>query len=240
MTRASKLEHYMLTLINHDRAVAGLKPVHLNSDLNTASERHSNWMINRDVFSHQGGGGSTPQERMREAGYQFKGNWAYGENIALQSVRGNPGPWDDVRDLHRMLMNSPEHRANILNPRFDEIGIGLELGSFRLNGNTFKALVVTEDFGRSGTRNSWEAQKAAPEKQAAAVLADKAHVPPAADADQIVLVSATRDMDRIEEDAPQSLTASAANLFHHDEIAAILRPDSMLLTADTGGYDLFG
>jgi serralysin len=169
MARANKLERYMLTLINHDRKAAGLDPLRLDNSLNASAERHSEWMLNRDIFSHSGAGGSSPENRMQEAGYALRGNWRSGENIALQSERGAAGLRDDVRDLHQRLMQSPEHRANILNPAFHEIGIGLERGMFRLNGSQLDALVVTEDFGRTSTRSSQQAgaQKLNAEKAAA-------------------------------------------------------------------------
>jgi hypothetical protein len=162
MARASNAERYMLRLINHERAQAGLDPLRFNGDLNGAAERHSEWMIKKDVFSHSGGGGTSPGERMQDAGYRLQGNWRTGENIALQSERGNSGIMDDVRDLHRLLMQSPEHRANILNPKFDEIGIGIERGMFRLNGNNFDAAVVTQDFGRTAANTARQAQAERP------------------------------------------------------------------------------
>ena len=46
-------------------------------------------------------------------------------------------------DVHESLMNSPGHRANILNPAFDEIGIGIENGDFE----GFDSVMVTQNFG---------------------------------------------------------------------------------------------
>ena len=45
-------------------------------------------MLDKDVFSHTGVNGSDPGDRMEAAGYQFTGNWRWGENI---SWRGSTG-----------------------------------------------------------------------------------------------------------------------------------------------------
>ena len=149
MTTPDKYESYLLRLINADRREAGLTPLKFNGDLNTASERHSEWMLNADVFSHTGAGGSTHTARMQAAGYDLTGSWATGENIALQGVGGATGLWDEVRSLHQMLMNSPGHRAGLLSTTYKDVGLGIELGQFTSGGQTFRSVVVTEDFGKT-------------------------------------------------------------------------------------------
>ena len=79
---------------------------------------------------------------MRDAGFDFSGSWRSGENIAWQSERGAPGISDDVAQLHQSLMDSPGHRANILNPDFKYIGIGIERGDMQ----GYDAVVVTQNF----------------------------------------------------------------------------------------------
>ncbi len=149
MTIASKIEHFMLRLINNERADAGLDPLRLSSSLNAAAEKHTVWMLRNDVFDHTGAGGSNGGDRMQDAGYKLRGDYKWGENIALRSLGGIEGLRDDVRDLHNRLMDSPGHRANILGRGFDEIGIGIERGTFRLNGSDLNAVAVTQDFGRT-------------------------------------------------------------------------------------------
>lgn len=148
MSVASRYERQMLRLINEERADAGLKPLRLNRDLNDSSEDHSKWMLDTDQFSHTGAGGSSPTARMTAAGYDLEGSWRTGENIAWQSERGAPGIRDDVVQLHESLMNSPGHRANILNPDFKEIGIGIETGDM----GRWDAVMVTQNFGRTDAR----------------------------------------------------------------------------------------
>ncbi|MGR3760597.1 CAP domain-containing protein [Roseobacteraceae bacterium NS-SX3] len=145
MSQASTLERQMLELINNERTSRGLQPVQLELRLNESSEDHSSWMLAQDVFSHTGAGGSSAGDRMRAAGFDFSGSWTWAENIAWQSERGAPGLADDVTDLHNSLMNSPGHRANILSPNVEVIGIGIEQGNF----NGWDAVMVTQNFART-------------------------------------------------------------------------------------------
>ncbi|NVK14373.1 MAG: hypothetical protein HWE35_09355 [Rhodobacteraceae bacterium] len=145
MSQASDLERQMLELINAERTSRGLNPVQLELRLNDSAEDHSDWMLQQDVFSHTGAGGSSAGDRMEDAGFVFSGSWTWAENIAWQSERGAPGLADDVIDLHNALMNSPGHRANILNANVEVIGIGIERGNF----NGWDAVMVTQNFART-------------------------------------------------------------------------------------------
>ena len=148
MSQASVLERQMLELINAERTSRGLNPVQLELRLNDSAEDHSEWMLQQDVFSHTGAGGSSAGDRMEDAGFVFSGSWTWAENIAWQSERGAPGLADDVIDLHNSLMNSPGHRANILNANVEVIGIGIEQGNF----NGWDAVMVTQNFARTSAQ----------------------------------------------------------------------------------------
>lgn len=140
-------EQYLLELINAERAEAGVQPLAFDTDLSESAEDHSQWMLATDRFSHTGSGGSSPTERMRDAGYSFDGSWASGENIAWATTRGPSGTADEVLLLHDNLMNSPGHRANILNGNFREVGLGFEVGDYRGRDSAF----VTENFAKTGS-----------------------------------------------------------------------------------------
>ncbi len=142
MSTASTVEREMLALINQERTSRGLEPLQLETRLNDSSEDHSSWMLDTDRFSHTGQGGSSATQRMQQAGFDLSGSWRTGENIAWQSERGEPGISDDVAQLHQNLMNSPGHRANILNPDFRYIGIGIETGDMQ----GYDAVMVTQNF----------------------------------------------------------------------------------------------
>ncbi len=142
MAQADSFERQMLTLINQERTSRGIDPLQLELRLNDAAEDYSELMLNRDFFSHTGPSGTSPGDRMEDAGFVFSGNWTWGENIAWQSERGAASISDDVANLHQSLMNSSGHRANILNPDFELIGIGIERGDY----NGWDAVMVTQKF----------------------------------------------------------------------------------------------
>jgi serralysin len=148
MPQATAYEQLMLELVNAARRKTGAQPLAFNSALNGSADAHSSWMIAKDIFSHTGSGGSTPTQRMTKAGYKFTGSWASAENIAWASIRGPSGYQDEVQLLHKNLMNSPGHKANILNANFREIGIGFAVGAYQGWTGAF----VTENFARSGSK----------------------------------------------------------------------------------------
>ena len=142
MSLGSALEHAMLTLVNAERAKHGLKPLMMERRLNDAAEDHSRWMLDQDVVDHTGAGGSTATDRMRAADFDFRGSWSSGEGIALRSLHRPDGLADDMRTLHQDLMSIPSHRANILRPEFEVVGIGIEVGEYQGR----QALMITQNF----------------------------------------------------------------------------------------------
>lgn len=101
-------------LTNNARARAGCGPVTLSPRLSYAAWQHSRDMAGRDYFSHGSPGGSSPGSRVNSVGYRWS---AYGENIAWGQR--------DARDVMNDWMNSPDHRENILNCRFRNIGVAV-------------------------------------------------------------------------------------------------------------------
>ncbi|AUX80428.1 CAP domain-containing protein [Sinorhizobium fredii] len=140
-------EQYLLELINAERAKAGVQPLAFDNDLSEAAEGHSQWMLAADVFSHTGSGGSSSTQRIKAAGYVLQGSWATGENIAWATTRAPTGYQDEVKLLHTNLMNSSGHRANLLNPNFREVGLGVEVGDYGGRSSAF----VTENFAKTGS-----------------------------------------------------------------------------------------
>jgi Ca2+-binding RTX toxin-like protein len=146
MSAASAYEQYILELVNAERKKVGAQPLAFNSNLNTSSELHSQWMISTDIFSHTGLNGSDGGVRMKNAGYVFSGAWGWAENIAVQSTGGAAGYQDEALLLHNGLMNSTGHRTNILNPLYREVGVGMELGHYQ----TWDVAMLTQNFAKSG------------------------------------------------------------------------------------------
>ncbi|MEP5951225.1 MAG: CAP domain-containing protein, partial [Lentilitoribacter sp.] len=68
MSQASALEQQMLALVNAERAQVGVAPLTFDDTLNTAAEDHSSWMLENNIFDHEGAGGSEPMGRIIDAG----------------------------------------------------------------------------------------------------------------------------------------------------------------------------
>jgi Ca2+-binding RTX toxin-like protein len=147
VTQASSAEQFILEQINSARKSAGVQPLAFDSDLNTAAENHSSWMLQTGTFSHTGINGTNAGARMTAANYEFTGSWSWGENIAWKTM-GSATLQSNALQLHNNLMNSSGHRANILKSSFKEIGVGLVTGGFRDFSNV---AMLTEDFAKTGT-----------------------------------------------------------------------------------------
>jgi Ca2+-binding RTX toxin-like protein len=163
MTQASDLERHMLDLINDERTALGLSELRLELNLNTSAEMHSQWMLEEDIFSHTGIDGTSSRQRMVAADFDLTPSWGTGENIAVQSARGAAGYFDDVEDLHVRLMNSAGHRANILNPNFEVIGIGIETGYFDFDSGTYFSVMATQNFAYSAGVMDYDTGSTPPE-----------------------------------------------------------------------------
>lgn len=103
----------VLDLTNQFRAQNGLGALKLNAELNAAAQNHSQDMAVNDYFSHTGKNGSQPWDRAKAVGYEAQ---SMGENIAA----GYTTPEAVVQGW----INSPGHRANLLNASYTELGVG--------------------------------------------------------------------------------------------------------------------
>jgi len=111
---------------NHDRAAAGLPPLKWDSALANAAHQHALKMAQMNQLSHQFPGEPPMQDRAKQAGPRFS---LVAENVAQ-------GP--TAAGIHQQWMHSPPHRANLLDPQLNAIGI-----SVVQSGNT---LFAVEDF----------------------------------------------------------------------------------------------
>lgn len=112
------LAQQVLTMVNQERATAGVGPLTMHAGCSQVAYNHSVDMDLRDFFDHVNPDGLNPFQRMQAAGIGYS---AAGENIAA----GYP----TAAAVMNGWMNSPGHRANILNGNFTEIGIGVRQGS---------------------------------------------------------------------------------------------------------------
>ncbi len=126
----------VINFTNAFRRQEGLAPLKSNAQLAVAARRHSRNMAENDFFSHESPNGFRPADRIQQAGYQYS---AIGENIAAGQIT--------PREVVDSWMRSPGHRANILNPNLQEIGIGYYFKS-NDTGNVNYNHYWTQNFGR--------------------------------------------------------------------------------------------
>ena len=129
-----------LCLLNRERADHGLKPLHADEHQQKAAGAHNRTMLRKDCFSHQCSGERDLVGRIEQAGYlPCSCSWSVGENIAWGS-----GELSSPRRIVDAWMGSGPHRANILNRRFEDIGVAVDSGS---PGSGGQAATYTTDFG---------------------------------------------------------------------------------------------
>jgi uncharacterized protein YkwD len=133
---SGKIRSAITCLINGARAAQGLGAVRGNKRLKRAATSHTRDMLSNHYFDHQRSGGPSFVQRLQHVGY-----WpaSAGENIAYGT-----GALASPYQIFVAWMNSPPHRANILNPAFSAIGTGVAPGCPTApDGATF-----TSDFGK--------------------------------------------------------------------------------------------
>jgi uncharacterized protein YkwD len=108
----------VLTLVNAARQSNGLGQLSLDPLLNNAALAHSIDQASRNTMSHEGADGSDPGTRVTRAGYRWS---TVGENVAYG--------YSTPSAVHEGWMNSPGHRANILNGDFVHMGLATATGS---------------------------------------------------------------------------------------------------------------
>jgi uncharacterized protein YkwD len=114
-------------LVNQERQQAGLRPLVPDPAMTELARRHSADMFARGYFAHDTPEGLSPFDRMNKANIRFL---TAGENLALAPT---------LQVAHTGLMNSPGHRANILQRDFGRVGIGIMDGGMR-------GLMVSQEF----------------------------------------------------------------------------------------------
>ncbi len=119
-------EQRLLELVNQERETAGLKPLTWDHSLANAARAHSKLLSQHKQLSHQFMGEPDLTKRAGAAGANFS---SVGENV---------GYAPDVDGAHDGFMKSPPHRANILRPDFNAIGIAIVPRG--------DELYITEDF----------------------------------------------------------------------------------------------
>jgi uncharacterized protein YkwD len=139
----TSLESGVLQQLNKIRVQHGLVPVKINARLTAAAEQHSTEMGADGYFEHNSHDGTAFWKRISRwyasGGY---GYWSVGENLLWSSP--------DVDPAHalELWMNSPEHRANILAPRWREIGVAaVHVQAAPGDYHGLDVTIITTDFG---------------------------------------------------------------------------------------------
>jgi cysteine-rich secretory family protein len=122
----SPAEKRILEELNHERVKNGLDPLAWNEQAAAAARSHTRLLVENANLSHQFRGEASLPERLGATGARFT---VAAENVARTE-------W--IEDVHPALMGSPGHRANMLSPRYNAVGIGV----MEDKGKIF----VTQDF----------------------------------------------------------------------------------------------
>lgn len=122
-------ERQIQRCVNVERQRHGLSRLPMSSGLHKAARQHAQNMVRFDFFAHVDPWGDDPTDRVA----RFSNHrWAVGENIA--------GGYDNGRAACRGWIASPGHRANILDPDYEAIGVGFA-------GGGSWGTVFVQDFG---------------------------------------------------------------------------------------------
>lgn len=109
----SQFEREVVELTNNERTKNGLAPFQIDEELSKVAREKSRDMSAKNYFDHNSPTYGSPFDMMKSYGISYR---AAGENIA----KGQRTPQEVVN----AWMNSPGHRANILNSSFTHIGVG--------------------------------------------------------------------------------------------------------------------
>lgn len=135
----SVAEQYLFTAANAERAQRGLPELRWDSNLYRAALGHAEEMAGRASISHQYPGEAELAVRAKQAGARF--------SLVAENVAEAPSA---VR-IHDAWMNSPGHRANLLDAKVDSIGISVVWRDGQL--------YAVQDFDRSVARLSYDEQE---------------------------------------------------------------------------------
>jgi uncharacterized protein YkwD len=139
------LHKSILCLVNAERVRQGLRPLTEDPALQAAAEGHSVDMGRRDYFEHRSPDGVEPWMRINNSGYDAR---VVGENLAWgQAEKGSPA------ETMRAWMASPGHKANILEPRYTQIGIGIAFDAPDRTAADLPSAVYTTTFGSAAVAN---------------------------------------------------------------------------------------
>jgi uncharacterized protein YkwD len=137
---AAEAEAALFRLVQADRAHAGLPPLAADPALSQVARAHSEDMVRSHFFGHVSPRTGSAADRIKTAHLQAQ--------LVLENVARAYSPGE----AERGLMDSPGHRANLLNKNVDRLGIGVALGNGDNGGDgddVPRELFVTQLFIRA-------------------------------------------------------------------------------------------
>lgn len=140
----------LVDLANNDRKSDSIGPLKINQKLVEAAQAKADDMAAKGYFAHTSPDGRTSWSWFADAGYQY--SYA-GENLAVNFA--------DSEDVEQAWMDSPTHRANIMNGKFTEIGIATAEGEYKGR----KTIFVVQMFGRPQTTTAFAPVNASTEPE---------------------------------------------------------------------------
>lgn len=124
-TTLRRAQSATLCLVNRERRARGLRALTRSKALDGTSRQYARTMVRHRFFAHVTPRGGTLKQRIRESSYLDRARrYFVGENLAWSA-----GSQATPRQTMAAWMDSPTHRANILNRRFRHLGVGLSTGA---------------------------------------------------------------------------------------------------------------
>lgn len=129
----------IVSRVNQERANHGLSPLQINNSLAQSATMKAQDMSANQYFAHNSPSGKSPWYFFGSVGYAYL---SAGENLAVD--------YSDTNAVMRAWMNSTTHRANILNPNYTEIGVGIVSGTY----NGHQTYYIVQHFGKPVAQNA--------------------------------------------------------------------------------------
>lgn len=126
-----EMERELFRLCNLERTKFSISELKYGSELAKLAKSHSDDMVKKDYFAHQGTNGETLAIRAKRMNIDYT---KIGENIAKNK---------SINETHANLMQSPAHRENILDPLYTHVGIGVVK---KINPDKSEIYYITQHF----------------------------------------------------------------------------------------------
>lgn len=130
----TSMESSIRSWINRDRAARGLRPLRVDSRIETLSGERASWMATKGLLTHDSLDGSACDAMTMRAIYWYR----CGEDIGFTTATWGA---KSASFLYNLWRHSPGHWALMMSSRFNYVGVGV---ARRANGSTYAAIVFLE------------------------------------------------------------------------------------------------